>query len=200
MLIKKILLLFYITFILTGCGAGLVIGGAITSASIATDRRTPKTVTSDHIARIKALTRLKQTPLIQKKGRVAVTVYNHLLLLTGVVENQAIKQLASSKVQQIEGISKVFNEIRMGDLSDLVDEAKDAYLTSKVKLMIASIDSKGFDASRIKVVTDNKVVYLLGLVRIQEAKTIVKKVRLVSGIKEVVTAFQYFQMKKRITQ
>jgi osmotically-inducible protein OsmY len=43
----------------------------------------------------------------------------------------------------------------------------------------------------VKVVTENGVVYLLGLVRQQEAKDAAQLARTTEGVKKVVTVFEY---------
>ena len=53
------------------------------------------------------------------------------------------------------------------------------------------IDLESFDASRVKVVTENNVVYLMGLVTPAEASAAVEKARWVDGVAKVVKVFEY---------
>ena len=48
-----------------------------------------------------------------------------------------------------------------------------------------------FDPSRVKVVTENGVVYLLGLVRPVEADAAAAIASQVAGVRQVVTIFEY---------
>jgi osmotically-inducible protein OsmY len=58
------------------------------------------------------------------------------------------------------GVNKVWNYLTVGENEDSKDIAKDAYLTSAAKTRL--IAQKGVNTNNIKVVTSNKVVYLLG--------------------------------------
>ena len=50
-----------------------------------------------------------------------------------------------------------------------------------------------FDPSRVKVVTERGVVYLLGLVRPQEADAATDVASQVSGVRQVVTLFEFIR-------
>jgi osmotically-inducible protein OsmY len=71
----------------------------------------------------------------------------------------------------------------------------DAYLTSRAKLAIQSVDLPGFDALRVKIVTENGVVYLMGLVTPEEADATAEKVRRIPGVTRVVKIFEYVEPK-----
>jgi osmotically-inducible protein OsmY len=71
----------------------------------------------------------------------------------------------------------------------LSNRANDTYVTSKVKARF--VDAQRFNPLHVKVVTENGVVYLLGLVRQQEAKDAVDIARRTEGVKKVVTVFDY---------
>jgi osmotically-inducible protein OsmY len=53
------------------------------------------------------------------------------------------------------------------------------------------IASRSVSAGRIKVVVDNGVVYLLGLVTRDEANAAVEEVREVFGVQKIVQAFEF---------
>ncbi|MEO1904332.1 MAG: BON domain-containing protein, partial [Methylococcales bacterium] len=62
----------------------------------------------------------------------------------------------------------------------------------KVKSDLTNINHiPGFDATRVKVITENAKVYLMGLVRKDEAKAIITRVNKISGVSEVVQTFEY---------
>jgi HSP20 family molecular chaperone IbpA len=50
-------------------------------------------------------------------------------------------------------------------------------LGSRAKLAIQSVELPGFDALRVKVVTENGVLYLMGLVTPEEGDATAEKVR-----------------------
>ena len=53
------------------------------------------------------------------------------------------------------------------------------------------MDGGKFQVNHVKVVTENGVVYLLGLVRRKEAESAVEIARSTSGVKKVVKVFEY---------
>ncbi|MEO7320191.1 MAG: BON domain-containing protein, partial [Nitrosospira sp.] len=64
-----------------------------------------------------------------------------------------------------------------------------ALITSKVKGRF--MDAGKFQINHVKVVTENGVVYLLGLVNRQEAQSAVDIASSTSGVNKVVKVFEY---------
>ena len=71
------------------------------------------------------------------------------------------------------------------------ESTNDVYLTSRAKLALFDVDIPDFDPTRIKVVTSQGTVYLMGLATRREAQAASDKVRYVSGVKHVVKVFEY---------
>ena len=66
--------------------------------------------------------------------------------------------------------------------------SSDAWITTKVKSwLLGSSDTEGL---RVKVVTENGVVYLMGLVTAAEAQRIADKASGISGVQRVVKLFE----------
>ncbi len=79
------------------------------------------------------------------------------------------------------------NELAIAGPSSFGGRSNDSYITSKVKARM--VDSKKFSANHVKTVTENGVVYLMGLVKHQEALDAVEVARTTSGVKKVVTGY-----------
>ena len=88
-------------------------------------------------------------------------------------------------------VRKIFNEVTVDAKASLSAISNDTYLTSRVKLALFKIQIKDFDPSRVKVVTEAKNVYLMGLVSQAEADAAAEKARFVSGVERVVKVFEY---------
>jgi osmotically-inducible protein OsmY len=73
--------------------------------------------------------------------------------------------------------------------SSILARNNDAWLTTKIKTQMLTDNS--IPASRIKVVTENGIVYLLGLVTKQEADQATNLVQGVSGVQKIVKLFEY---------
>ena len=96
-------------------------------------------------------------------------------------------------VARIPGVKRVINEVQIGPNVSLTQQSRDSYLTGKVKTALFSIELEGFDPSRIKVVSHDGAVYLMGLVTQSEAEVAVEEARTVGGVAKVVRVFEYIQ-------
>jgi osmotically-inducible protein OsmY len=86
-------------------------------------------------------------------------------------------------------IKKVHNELEVAGPTSLIARANDNWLTTKIKSSMAV--SSSTDANRIKVVTENGIVYLLGLLTREEADAAVQLTRKTYGVQKIVKVFEY---------
>ena len=178
------------TTLLNGC-AGLLVGGAATGISVAHDRRTAGTVMDDQTIEYKVYDALNlQLP---PGNHINTTCYNSAVLLTGEVASEPIRLQAEQIARRIDSpVREVYNELVVGPPSPLAVQSNDALLTTKVKTALFQITNiPDFDPSRVKVVTDRSVVYLMGLVRPKEADAVANVASQVGGVRQVVTLFEY---------
>ncbi|MEO7108772.1 MAG: BON domain-containing protein, partial [Rhodoferax sp.] len=80
---------------LTACFP-LVMGGAVMTGMVATDRRTAGTVVEDEGIELRSTSRIREN--VGDRGHVNVTSYNRQVLLTGEVASAQDKQLAEQIV------------------------------------------------------------------------------------------------------
>ena len=175
--------------LLSGC-AGLLLGGAAVGVGVAHDRRTAGTFVDDQTVELKVYDALnKQLP---PGNRISATTYNGVVLLTGEAVSERAKQQATEVVRAMTPpIREVYNELVVAQPSPLATRSNDGFLTSKVKASLFQIRLKDFDPSRVKVVTDRGVVYLMGLVRPAEGDAAANIASQVSGVRQVVTLFEF---------
>ena len=86
-------------------------------------------------------------------------------------------------------VTKIHNQIRIGNITGITTRTHDSWLTSKVKTRLLTEDT--ISANDIKVVTENGEVFLMGLVSQQEANLAVDLARNVSGVVKVIKVFEY---------
>lgn len=170
---------------LSGCAA-LVVGGAVGTAMVVTDRRTAGTQLEDQNIELKALTRIRES--VGDRGHVNTTSYNRLVLLTGEVQSEADRSALEQSIGRIEGVRSVVNELAVMGASSMTARSNDTILTSKVKASF--IDAKDLQAGALKVVTERGVVYLMGRVTEREANRATDLARGVSGVQKVVKVFE----------
>ncbi len=120
---------------------------------------------------------------------VNVTSFNRNVLLTGEVPSETVKKEIANLVTGVENVRNITNEIAVGEISSFMSRSNDALITSKVKGRF--MDAGKFQINHVKVVTENGVVYLLGLVNRQEAQSAVDIASSTSGVNKVVKVFEY---------
>jgi osmotically-inducible protein OsmY len=174
-----------VSLLLSGCPA-VMVTGAGAGVMAAEDRRTLGTMTEDEGIELRTANRVSA----RHKDRVHlnVTSFNRMVLLTGEVPTEEVKTDIARIAGSVENVRSVVNELTVGVPSTLTNRANDTYITSKVKARF--VDAQRFNALHVKVVTENQVVYLLGLVRPQEAKDAAALARTTEGVKRVVTVFE----------
>jgi osmotically-inducible protein OsmY len=175
---------------LSGCGA-VVVGGAVTGAAVAHDRRTTGTFVEDQEIFLRAFGMRNGDEELKQKANINIDVFNLQVLLTGQAENPEIVERFRQRVMTIPRVRGVFNEVTIGAESTWGEATADAYLTSKVKVALFGVKIDGFDPTRVKVTSSLGSVYLMGLLTPTEADAVTEEVRFVSGVKRVVKLFEY---------
>lgn len=172
---------------LQGC-ATAVVGGAATGTAVALDRRTAGVFIGDEEIELRAMTRLANA-FPGKADSISATSYNRQVLLTGQVPDEAARTRATEVVKGIPDVRTVFNELSVSGITSLTSDANDTAITSKVKTRL--LRDERVPGTKIKVVTEAGVVYLMGLVKQSEASVAVEIARTTSGATKVVTLFEY---------
>lgn len=176
---------------LQGC-AEMVVGGAAAGATVAHDRRTTGTFVDDEIIELKAAGKLSDDKEISEQTHINVTSYNNIILLSGEVPNEALRSRAAALVRPIPKVRQVHNELVIAAPSSLLTRTSDGWITTKVKTKLFSIKNMpGFDPSRVKVVSENGTVFLMGIVKRAEADAATDVARRVAGVQRVVKLFEY---------
>ena len=174
-----------ITPLLSGCfGAAAVGVGA--GALLIGDRRLTETYLADEGIEIRGANRIAEK--FGDKAHVNVTSYNRSVLLTGEVPDAAAKAEAEKIASGVPNVKAISNELEVAGVSSLSARSNDAFITSKVKGRF--LDSQQFSVNHVKVVTENGVVYLLGMVAKREADAAVEIARTTGGVRKVVRVFE----------
>jgi osmotically-inducible protein OsmY len=176
--------------LLNGCAA-LVIGGAAAgTAAVIHDRRDYTDVIKDQEIEISASRALGKDPLVTG-SRISVTSYNRKVLLTGQAQSPEVAARATELVSGIPKVELVIDELVIGPNVSLTQISQDTWITSQAKLALAKVKSPDFDPTRVKVVTEDSVVFLMGIVSPEEGDAAAEQVRFVPGVKRVVKLFEY---------
>lgn len=171
---------------LSGCVA-LVGGGAAVAGMSAVDRRTTGTQVEDQGIELRAGNRIEE--VMGEKARVSATSYNRMVLLTGQAGNATDKATIEKLVREQATVRQVYNEIEVVPFTaTLSQRSKDTMITGQVKASL--VNAKDISSSAIKVVTENNVVYLMGIVTPRESKRAAEIARGVNDVTKVVRLFE----------
>ncbi|TXI26800.1 MAG: BON domain-containing protein [Nitrosomonas oligotropha] len=180
-------LLIFLPF-LAGCVPMFAIGTAAgTGAYISEDRRTSGMFIEDEGIELKSGRRIHQQ--FGDKVHINITSYNRMVLLTGEAPSEDIKTDIGKLVMGVDNVRRIFNEIAVAGHTSLASRSNDTLLTSKVKARFLA--ERKFQINHVKIVTENGVVYLLGVVTRQEADNAAQIASSTSGVKKVVKVFEY---------
>jgi osmotically-inducible protein OsmY len=172
--------------LLHGCLSAVAAGGGA-AVLMSEDRRSTGTIIDDQTVEVKVRNRINDK--YDDQVHVDLASFNRFVLLVGEVPSQQIKDDIGTIALGVENVRNVQNELMIGSNPSASTRASDAYLTSKVKARFVS--EHKFQANHVKVITENSVVYLMGLVRRQEADDAADIASTTGGVQTVVKVFEY---------
>jgi osmotically-inducible protein OsmY len=170
---------------LSAC-APLIVGGAVMTGVMASDRRTTGTLVEDESIEIKVASAVRKE--MGDRIHLNVTSFNRQVLLSGEVRTAADKERAEKLAQSQENVTSVVNDLAVMPVSSLTQRSKDTVITGQVKA--AFVDAKDMQVNAIKVVTERGIVYLMGRVTSREAKRATDIARSIGGVTKVVRVFE----------
>ena len=176
-----------LTGLLSGCGSIISSAGAGPIEEDPGERTFGQQLTDESIE-TKAKVNINASDEGYDDAHLSIVSFNGFVLLAGQVPSEALKTLATDVVREIEGVRRIYNELEIGPATSLGTRSHDTWITTKVKSkLLASSDTPG---ARVKVVTENSVVYLMGLLTKEEADRVSLEAGEVSGAERVVQLFE----------
>ncbi|MDP3267818.1 MAG: BON domain-containing protein [Legionella sp.] len=176
-----------VSTLLTSCVVAVVAGAA---AGMVYDRRSVATMEADarlfHVVHKTIVT----DPQF-RESRILVTSFNRVVLLVGQTPTASLRVLAERIARNAPGVQRVYDEITVDYPIPLTQRTKDSWITGQVRSNMLA--RKGLESGSIRVVTENGVVYLMGIVTPQQASLSVDVARRVNGVVKVVKIFQYIR-------
>lgn len=173
---------------LTGCSN---IVGATTDQPIESSETTRSygSAFDDEVIETTTLVNVRKSHPALKNAHLVVVSYNGVLLLAGQVPNEEARQLAAQAAARVQNVKRVHNELSIGRNTELLVRTSDSGITTKIKTKLLS--HKEAKAGKIKVVTENGVVYLMGVVTHSEADLASVIAQQTGGVQRVVRLFEY---------
>jgi len=172
---------------LQGC-APIVAGGVATGAAVTSDQRTTGTVIEDQVIETKAGDFFRVDAALAQQARISVTSYNQIALVTGQAPTEELRKRAVEYVSRVAKVRHVYNEIELRSPVTATQISSDTLLTTKVKSKLLTI--RDLKSTTVKVVSENGVVYLMGLLDQPTGDAVAEVVAGVSGVRKVVKLFE----------
>lgn len=189
MILRNILIIspLFVIPLLQGCAVALV-PAAATSVAVAHDRRTTGTIVDDHSIEIKATHALSEDKPVWRLSRVIPVSYNNVLVLVGQAPTQELKQKAEQLVSDLPRVRRIHNELTIQEPISLAQRSQDTWITTQIKAKM--LRSKEVKPTHVKVVTENGVVYLMGLATPEEAAATTDIAKQIEGVDKIVQIFE----------
>lgn len=183
----KLISVSLLTLSLSGC-AGIFIAGAATTANLVTDTRTTKEIWNDNNIEFEVAAITNKQPY---RGNVRITAssYRGSVVLMGQATTDAERRAFESQAKDVAGVESIHNQVRVKQPLSISAISNDSWITTKVKsALLANAELNGI---KVKVITEDSEVFLLGLVSREHADIATEVARNVSGVKQVIRAFEY---------
>ena len=169
---NKILLLFFVGLVLSGC-VGVASKGIFgTGVSVALDPRTVGTQIDDSIMQKNLAGRIV---LMDKKHLLSVKtkVLDGRIFLTGKVDNPEEKLKLTKLAWETSGVRSVRNDIKIKEEFNFQQSAKDVLITSQLRS--AMIFNKNIKATNYQIDTYKKKIYVYGIALTSDERDLVVK-------------------------
>lgn len=151
--------------------------------------RTPGEIIDDGYIERAVSQLIEDADEVMDDARIKVVSMNGYVLLAGEIPSEALKTLAEEQALQVRQVRGVHNQLAVSAKPALLARTNDGIITSKVKARL--LGSEEVSGLRIKVVTVNNVVYLMGKVTQEEGQMAGEIAAETSGVLQVVKLFEY---------
>ena len=152
--------------------------------------RTAGTIVEDESIETKVTVNMKSMEPAFRDAHFNVISHNGVVLLVGQVQSDALKnragQIAADASAQVR---RVHNELEVAGKTTLLSRTNDSWISTKVRTQMAS--NKDVPSGRIRVITENGTVYLMGMVSQAQGDRAALLARNVAGVSKVVKVFEY---------
>lgn len=125
------------------------------------------------------------------EAHINVMCFNGVVLLTGEVPGNDLRQLAGDTVRDINTVRQVHNELVVQGNSTVFSRSNDNWIATKLRTKIMS--NQNIESERVKIVVENRVVFLMGLLTRKEADLVSGIAAEVKGVEKVVRVIEYIE-------
>ena len=121
---------------------------------------------------------------------IDLAVFHQDVLLTGHVPSRALRKEANARVAAVPGIRKQYNQLAISSGFD--NTVQDAWITAKIRSQVVA--DANIEPRQFKVVTADRIVYLMGDVMPEQGARVIHVARQTDGVRRVVKLFNYYRL------
>jgi len=171
---------------------GLLVSILTLSACGSHERRSTGTVLNDQSLEYDVIGSIRSHPAFGEDDHIKVEVHQGVVLLAGETVSEENRILATKLAEKPRLTERVVNDLKVGDRAGFGGKLDNTWLTTKVNsILVTENPLPGNDAARVKVVSSQNTVYLMGFVSREEGDAIAEIVRNIGGVEKVVKIFDY---------
>lgn len=173
---------------ITGC---MELSSVWTGASMIYDRHDLYKKFNDYQLAALANRALYHDPLFKRPGTIIeVAALNGDLLIVGHVPNESLREIAARRIANEKlHYRRFFNQIAVGYYPD--NTVEDSWITTKIRSQI--VGDAEINPNQFKVITVDKVVYLMGDALAEDAIRVINIARGTEGVVRVVKLFKFYR-------
>ncbi len=165
---------------------------AITGAQVAYNHdRIQKTI-SDHYITTQANRKLFRDTNQFDGSNISVTTFHQVILITGQIPSKAKRDQVTELLQTIAGVKKIYNFAQIIPPISNLSRVNDTWITTKIKAQL--IATNDIDPDQIKVITENRTVFLMGIILEDQADIVIDIARNTDGVQNVIKLLTYLRV------
>lgn len=173
---------------ISGCASIVAVGAAGTAATTTSDRRSLGTQIDDKTITARVSSAINKIPLVEENADISVNVYNSQVLLTGQALTQLLIDDATKAAESVQQVTKVHNQIRLGQPIPATSTINDIWLGTKIRTLMSTDES--VPLLKLDLIVEDSEAFIMGQLTKQEATATVELVRNVTGITKVVRVME----------
>jgi osmotically-inducible protein OsmY len=187
-MIKQGCFIILLSTLLTGC-----LGSLWTGATLIYDRHSLYKQVRDYRLTLRARQALFKDEIFKPPlCSIDLAVFKGNILIAGHVPNTALYLLANKRLAKVQGFTHIYNKLQIS--KQKTKPWLDSWITTRIRTKILMDES--IAPNSVKVITVDAVVYLMGEMHTEQAKTVVQIASNTPQVKKVVTLLTYFVYQK----
>lgn len=120
---------------------------------------------------------------------IDIAAFNGDVLVAGHLPTVELYELAAIRLSKVIGYRRIFNQLKIKNMT--VDPLQDLWITTKIRSQIFADDT--IDPKAFKVITIDRIVYLMGDVKPEEAEKVIWISRHTHNVEQVVKILKYYR-------